>query len=130
MMSKSPLRARAHDMYVRRREALVALFGQPALVDELSFVAGVVVLLVFQALLFASPSRVAAAYSILVLPLMLARFLTYRRAKWHMFMLDFCYFVSWTVLQFLWFSPGPLLGEGRHAWICFALCCGPLIGGM
>ncbi len=129
-MTKSPLGARARDMYVKRKEALVALFGKPTLVDELSFVAGVVVLLVFQALLFAWPQRVATAYSLLLLPLMVARFLTYRAQKWHWFLLDHCYFVSWTVLQFLWFPPGPRAGEERHAWICFALCCGPLLGGM
>jgi hypothetical protein len=128
MMSKSPLRLRARDMYEKRKEALVALFGKQTLLDELSFVAGVVVLLVFQALLFGWPHRVATAYSVLLLPLMVARFLTYRRQKWHMFMLDHCYFVSWTVLQFLWFSPRA--GEERHAWLCFALSVGPLMGGM
>ncbi len=124
------LRMRAKDVYEKRKLELRKLFGEETMQDKLSFVAGVSVLLLFQAVLFAWPHRMALAYTVLVIPLLCARFLLYRRSKWHMFMLDHCYFVGWSLLQYLWFNPVQPDPGHRHLLILFALCMGPLAGGI
>jgi Protein of unknown function (DUF2838) len=62
-------------------------------------------------------------YTWLVVPLLLARFVIYRRAKFHYFMLDWCYFCQVLLLVYVHVFPSsPVLFQA-----VFAVANGPLV---
>ncbi|EKE39331.1 hypothetical protein ENUP19_0102G0025 [Entamoeba nuttalli] len=60
--------------------------------DKVSFVCGVLVLLLTQHILSALPQFMPYYYIILILPLLGARYFIYKKNGWQYFMIDFCYF--------------------------------------
>jgi Protein of unknown function (DUF2838) len=91
--------------------------------DKISFVLGVLCLLVTNTLLCSMPDHMPLWYSCLVVPLIVTRFFVYHSIGFHFFLLDFCYFCSVLLLFYLWLYPtSALLFQ-----LCFALCNGPLL---
>lgn len=60
---------------------LAKLFGNPRLVDKVSFVAGIFTMLLLQGVLLAAPDRMGALYTLLLVPLLVARYLVFHRDK-------------------------------------------------
>ena len=96
------------------------------MMNELSFVTGLGCLLTLQAILFSNPREMAFYYTLLLFPLMCARYLLYRRDKFHFFMIDFCYYAQvLLLLQSWWYGP-----DKMFFFVVYALCTGPLGGGI
>lgn len=79
-----------------RRRVHASLVAPPFLraVDKLSFCLGVLYLMATEGLLLAAPHALHRWYVWTIVPLLLLRFRSYHAAKFHYFMLDFCYFAQ------------------------------------
>lgn len=74
-------------------------------VDKLSFCVGVLYLLATEGLLLAAPRLLHRWYVWSIVPLLLLRFRSYHAAKFHYFMLDFCYFAQAMLLFYVALYP-------------------------
>ena len=90
-------RKRLEDKIHRRRKRLKQVISEPNVVmtiDKLSFVCGVLIILIIEAVLLLAPEKMGILYTTLLLPLMVARYVIYRSDLFHYFMYDFCYFAQ------------------------------------
>ena len=74
--------------------------------DKLTFVFGVLLLVVIQYLMLRKPAWVHHAYAVLIVALMIWRYVQYHALKYHYFMLDFCYYVQLLSLYYIYVRPG------------------------
>ncbi|GEM07189.1 hypothetical protein Rt10032_c02g1206 [Rhodotorula toruloides] len=90
--------------------------------DKISFVCGVMNVLVSSLLLGFEPTWIPAWYSLQMLVYTPYRVYTYKRRLYHYFLFDLCYFVNLLSILYLWVFPGsPMLFEA-----CFGLTLGSL----
>jgi len=69
------------------------------------------------------PGAISHCYVAIMLPLLVARYVIYREAKWHYFLIDFCYFVQlMLLLEILVWPDSAVLRQ-----INFVFANGPLI---
>ena len=90
-------RKRLEDKIHRRRKRLKQVLSEPNVVmtiDKISFVCGVLIILIIEAVLLLAPEKMGILYTTLLLPLMVARYVIYRSDLFHYFMYDFCYFAQ------------------------------------
>jgi len=89
--------------------------------DKFAFTVGLIVLCLTEFLLLKKPGLMPIWYTLLIFPLLIARYYFYHKAKYHYFMLDFCYYVQVLLLAEIYIVPSPDLFQ-----ILFALSNGPL----
>ncbi|KAL3764863.1 hypothetical protein ACHAW5_008479 [Stephanodiscus triporus] len=80
-----------------RRRKLNRIMSEPGFVmnkDKLSFVCGVLIIMIIEAVLLLAPDKMYLLYTALLIPLMTARYVMYRADLQHYFMYDFCYFAQ------------------------------------
>ena len=78
-----------------RRKRLMQLLKDPKVVmtmDKISFVLGVMTIMLIEGVLLCAPDQMGLLYTTLLVPLMVARYIIYRADFMHYFMYDFCYF--------------------------------------
>lgn len=91
--------------------------------DKFSFLLGVLSMLVTEFILLRYPQSLYLAYTIMFIPMMVWRFFSYHRSKFHYFMLDFCYFCNLLLLLWLYVYPNNL----KLFKLTYALSTGPLL---
>lgn len=89
-----------------KRKALIDSYMKSApfvrLFDKLSFIAGVMLLVMTTYMLGRYPNNGYYTYhTAVVTALVLFRFLNYRKKGWHYYLFDFCYFANSLILLFL-----------------------------
>jgi len=108
-----------------RRRKLKAIMSEPGFVmtmDKLSFVCGVLTIMVIEAVLLLAPERMDTLYTALLIPLMVARYIIYRADLIHYFMYDFCYYAQVLLLIYMYKLPDNIeLGKAM-----FSIGNGPL----
>lgn len=82
-------------------------------VDTLLFTAGVINLLLTEAVLLLRPQLFWVWYTAWAVPLLAYRYVAYTRAKWGYFLIDFCYLVNAVVFLHLYVFPRSRLGACR-----------------
>lgn len=78
-----------------RRKRLERLMKDPKVVmtmDKISFVLGILTILLIEGVLLCAPDQMGLLYTTLLVPLMVARYIIYKADFMHYFMYDFCYF--------------------------------------
>lgn len=109
----------------KHREQILENLNNPDLVmtiDKISFVMGILIIMVTEAFLLLFPSQLPTLYTVLLIPLLLLRYYLYRKSKEHYFLYDFCYYQQVLVLlQIYSFPESTVLFK-----INFALTNGPL----
>ncbi|BGP16279.1 hypothetical protein JCM10213_007724 [Rhodosporidiobolus nylandii] len=88
--------------------------------DKISFLCGVMNVLVSALLLGFHPTWLPAWYSVQMLFYMPYRLYTYKRKAYHYFLFDLCYFVNLLTLVYLWLAPSST--------ILFEACYGLTLG--
>ena len=96
------------------------------LLDKVTFVVGVALVILSEYIFLCRPNFMPIFYLFIVGPLVLTRFIIYKKIKWHYFMIDFCYFTNiWliitVILCFLFRIYNPLVP------VLFQLTQGPLL---
>ena len=116
---------RVSNLLEKRSAALRKLFGEDRFVNELSFVLGVGVVVLVTSVVAAWPSWIGLLATFIELPLLVARYFTYKRNGWHFFMLDFCYFATINLFALIWLGTGPVWvrRELRTPFSCLSLLC-------
>lgn len=99
--------------------------GEPFLraKDKFSFLLGVMMILFTEYVLISYPSYLYIVYSIILVPMLTWRFISYHQHKHHYFMLDFCYFDNLLVVIWLYLYPN----NAKVFKMVFALSTGPLL---
>uniref|UniRef100_A0A7S0T9D0 Glycerophosphocholine acyltransferase 1 n=1 Tax=Erythrolobus madagascarensis TaxID=708628 RepID=A0A7S0T9D0_9RHOD len=108
-----------------RRAEIRAKIERPSFVltvDKASFVFFIMLLMLTELVLLTAPRQLYVLYSVIILPLMLARYWTYKKDKFHYFMYDFCYFAQVILLISLYALPT----NQTAAQLNFAVANGPL----
>ncbi len=90
--------------------------------DKIAFVLGVMNLGITAFLTGGYPLLAPLWYTFKAAALITARFILYRRNKWHFFLADFCYFANFLLLAYVWFFPS----NAKLFHVCFAFATGPL----
>jgi len=109
----------------RRRQKLLRFISNPNIImsrDRLSFVLGVLIIMVIEFVLLVYPAQMGRLYTTLLLPLMIARYIIYRADLYHYFLYDFCYFAQVMQLFQLYKYPDDV----RFAKTMFSVSNGPL----
>lgn len=78
-----------------RRKRFERLMKDPDVVmtmDKISFVLGVLTIMLIEGVLLCATDQMGLLYTTLLVPLMLARYIIYKADFMHYFMYDFCYF--------------------------------------
>jgi hypothetical protein len=74
--------------------------------DKFAFVIGTTMIIAFSFILGRWPHDYIYTFTLLLLPtLILSRYVHYIICGWHMYLIDFCYFVNGLLLFFLMFRP-------------------------
>mmetsp|Transcript_14050 Transcript_14050/g.19957 ORF Transcript_14050/g.19957 Transcript_14050/m.19957 type:complete len:395 (+) Transcript_14050:102-1286(+) len=110
----------------RRRQKLLQLVSHPTIImtrDKISFVLGVLLIMIIEFVLLMHPTQMGRLYTALLLPLMIARYIIYRADLYHYFMYDFCYYAQIMQLIQMHFLPDNI----RFAKAMFSIANGPLI---
>lgn len=108
-----------------RRKKLKKLLADPAVVltmDKISFVMGVLTIMVIEGVMLLAPSQMGLLYTSLLIPLMVARYILYRADLFHYFMYDFCYFSQVLLLVHMYKHPDNI----KLAKCLFSISNGPL----
>lgn len=107
------------------RAALSAELAKPpriTQVDAVLFTGGVLNLCLTEVVFLLWPAKLGLWFTGWTLPLMAWRYHSYKKQKWHYFLIDMCYLVNWLCLLHLWVFPdSPLLFE-----VSFSLASGPV----
>jgi hypothetical protein len=91
-------------------------------IDKITFTLGIVVMCITEFVLVQKPQFMHTWYTFLIFPLLIMRFSSYHKLKYHYFMLDFCYFCQCMLLIYIYAYPkSEILFK-----LVFALCSGPL----
>ncbi|EME29347.1 uncharacterized protein Gasu_31770 [Galdieria sulphuraria] len=109
----------------KQRERFKEALRQPLFVktiDKFAFIVGIANLVVTEYFLLRAPRALWKYYLLLIGPLMILRYWLYRRAKFHYFMYDFCYFAQILLIVSLLFYP---TSQVFHR-INFGIANGPL----
>lgn len=88
-------RTRLQNEVRARRKKLEHLMKNPHVVmtmDKISFVLGVLTIMLIEGVLLCAPHQMSSLYTALLVPLMVARYVIYKADFMHYFMYDFCYF--------------------------------------
>eukprot|EP00871_Galdieria_phlegrea_P001300 jgi/Galph1/2170/GphlegSOOS_G858.1 len=91
-------------------------------IDKFAFIIGIINMIVTEYFLLQAPQRLWQYYLVLIGPLLVLRYWLYRRAKFHYFMYDFCYFAQILLLISLLFVPSNQALQRVN----FAIANGPL----
>ena len=92
--------------------------------DKLSFTLGVLGIAVTEWVMLVHPAAFRYFYPAVIAPQLALRYVLYRRAKWHYFLFDFCYWVNFLAFCLL---AGPL-ASSRVLWhVVFVCANGPLL---
>jgi len=108
-----------------RRKKFKQLMSEPKVVltrDKLSFVCGVLTIMVIEPVLLVAPQRMGELYTTLLIPLLLARYVIYKSDLYHYFMYDFCYYAQVLMLLQMYKYPNNI--ELRK--VMFSVANGPL----
>lgn len=108
-----------------RRKKFKQLMSEPKVVltrDKLSFVCGLLTIMIIEAVLLVAPNKMGELYTTLLIPLLLARYVIYKSDLYHYFMYDFCYFAQLLLLLQLYKYPNNI--ELRK--VMFSIANGPL----
>ncbi|KAN0062087.1 hypothetical protein ACQY0O_005604 [Thecaphora frezii] len=90
--------------------------------DKISFVVGVLNLVISSLCFAFRPELVPALYSALALYFLPLRVYSYTSKKWHYFLFDFCYFLNVANLLFIWVFP-----DNKFLFtVCYCAAHGPL----
>lgn len=90
--------------------------------DKLSFVFGILFIMIIEGVLLLAPQQMGALYTMLLVPLMVTRYILYRFDQYHYFMYDFCYFAQVLLLIYMYKYPHNIeLGKA-----VFSISNGPL----
>ncbi|KAL7460468.1 hypothetical protein ACHAXS_000920 [Conticribra weissflogii] len=109
----------------KRRKKLQKILSDPVVVmtmDKFSFVFGVLNIMIIELVLLVAPDRMGILYTVLLVPLMMARYVIYRADLYHYFMYDFCYFSQIMMLVHMYAYPD----NERLVKALFAISNGPL----
>ncbi|EED88208.1 predicted protein, partial [Thalassiosira pseudonana CCMP1335] len=90
--------------------------------DKISFVMGVLTIMVIEGVMLLAPSQMGLLYTSLLIPLMVARYILYRADLFHYFMYDFCYFSQVLLLVHMYKHPDNI----KLAKCLFSISNGPL----
>lgn len=90
--------------------------------DKISFVVGVLNLVVSSLVFALRPEHIPTLYSVLALYFLPLRVWSYTSKKWHYFLFDFCYFLNVANLLFIWVFPN---SEFLFT-VCYCAAHGPL----
>merc|ERR1712241_493736 len=96
---------------------------QVKLVDKLSFTCGVTCIVLTEFLALRYPQYFTSFYLVLMTGLLTNRYMEYRAENYHLFMLDFCYFMNVSVLMQTILFPDCLVWFKAN----YALCMGVLM---
>ncbi len=111
---------------ISRRRRLKQIMIEPGFVmkmDKFSFVCGVLIIMIIEAVLLLAPEKMYLLYTALLIPLMVARYIMYRADLQHYFMYDFCYFAQIMMLLHMYKYPNNMqLGKAL-----FSVSNGPLL---
>ena len=108
-----------------RRKKFKQLMSEPKVVltrDKISFICGVLTIMLIEAILLVAPHRMGELYTTLLIPLMLARYVIYKSDLYHYFMYDFCYYAQVLLLLQMYKYPNNI--ELRK--VMFSIANGPL----
>ena len=123
-MAQSQRKALEHTLRSRRKK-LKRIMSEPKFVltiDKLSFIFGVLIIMVIECVLLVAPEQMGTLYTTLLIPLMVARYIMYRADLFHYFMYDFCYFAQGMMLVYMYRCPENVeLGKAL-----FSISNGPL----
>jgi len=94
--------------------------------DKCAFTIGILVLLITEYIILKKPHHMSYWYTVLLVPLMFARYYFYKKAKYQYFMIDFCYFAQAMLLISIFAVPSSSL------WfqVVFTTSNGPLLAGI
>lgn len=114
-----------HNIHTRRVK-LKQLLREPGIVmtmDKISFVCGVLTIMIIEAVLLLAPAEMATLYTALLVPLLILRYIIYRADLQHYFMYDFCYYAQLMMMIHIYKYPNNiLLGKAM-----FSISNGPLL---
>lgn len=117
---------RVRDLLRQKRDKLLEKLKKPVAVkakDKISFTLGVCSMIITEWVLLKEPKLYPLWYSVLLIPLLIARWHIYKKLKWRHFIFDFCYFVNLACLVQIWFVPSDVLLSRS----IFVFANGPLI---
>jgi len=89
--------------------------------DKFAFTVGIILLCLTEYFILKKPEAMGLFYTLLIFPLLITRYFSYHKVKYHYFMLDFCYYVQVLLLCSIYVVPSPEFFQ-----IVFALSNGPL----
>ena len=114
-----------HKIHTRRIK-LKQLVREPGIVmtmDKISFVCGVLTIMIIEAVLLLAPAEMATLYTALLVPLLILRYIIYRADQQHYFMYDFCYYAQLMMMIHIYKYPNNIpLGKAM-----FSISNGPLL---
>ena len=109
-----------------RRAKLKQIMSEPGIVitiDKISFVLGVLTIMVIEAVLLLAPDQMSKLYTALLIPLLILRYIIYRSDLQHYFMYDFCYYAQILMIVHMYKYPNNIpLGKAM-----FSISNGPLL---
>lgn len=114
------------DNLISRRKRLKHIMSEPGVVmaiDKVSFVCGVLIIMIIEAVLLLAPENMHLLYTALLVPLMVARYIMYRADQQHYFMYDFCYFAQLLMVTHIYVYPNNIQLEKA----IFSISNGPLL---
>ena len=114
------------DKLMSRRRRLKHIMNEPGVVmaiDKFSFVCGVLIIMIIEAVLLLAPEKMHLLYTALLAPLMVARYIMYRADQQHYFMYDFCYFAQLLIVTNIYVYPNNIQLEKA----VFSVSNGPLL---
>lgn len=94
--------------------------------DKIGFTVGIIAMCLTEYILLKQPEFMPIWYTMLIFPLLSARYYFYHKAKFHYFMLDFCYYVQ--VMTLFWLHVTPY--HSTLFQVLFAASNGPLAIGI
>eukprot|EP01118_Nematostelium_gracile_P010000 TRINITY_DN3399_c0_g1_i1.p1 TRINITY_DN3399_c0_g1~~TRINITY_DN3399_c0_g1_i1.p1 ORF type:complete len:411 (+),score=27.96 TRINITY_DN3399_c0_g1_i1:91-1323(+) len=124
-LSSENLRA----MLENKRHELEKLVQAPPFLrtsDKIAFTLGIIVLCVSEWIILKRQELMPFWYTLLLIPLMLARYYTYSKIKFTYFMIDFCYFAQIILLVSIYLLPQ----DSQSFQIAFATSNGPPLVGL
>jgi len=101
----------------RTKQKIEAEFKKPPflrMIDKLSFVIGVLIMIVTEYMFLEEPEQFHHFYAALITIVIVARYVQYHALKYHYFLLDFCYYNQIILLYYCYVRPHVALFQ-----ICF-----------
>ncbi len=109
-----------------RRNKFSQIMRDPGIVltmDKISFVCGILTIMIIEAVLLLVPGKMELLYTALLIPLLILRYIIYRADLQHYFMYDFCYYAQLMMMIHMYKYPNNIpLGKAM-----FSISNGPLL---